>query len=136
MAPTCTETGTKVSLDTADSGAPLSTTAECYAAYDTSGVPDGDGDGYDVCVDCDDTDAAVNPGAIDFCDGQDNNCDGKTDNGPGSVECYSYDMTTDECVSAGWYCDALTFTSTCPDGLMTQTDCAVLRGPFDIIPPL
>ncbi len=47
---------------------------------------DGDGDGYSieggVCgpVDCDDTNAAVSPGAMEICDdGIDNNCDGNID---------------------------------------------------------
>ncbi|MFQ5606612.1 MAG: MopE-related protein, partial [Candidatus Zixiibacteriota bacterium] len=41
--------------------------------------PDGDGDGFGVCVDCDDTDPAVFPGAPELCDGKDNDCDGLVD---------------------------------------------------------
>jgi hypothetical protein len=56
---------------------------------------DGDGDNYSLeggeCgpVDCNDTDPAVNPGAIESCtDGIDNNCNGKVDDAdPGAVEC-------------------------------------------------
>ncbi|NQV90799.1 hypothetical protein HQ487_05360 [Candidatus Uhrbacteria bacterium] len=56
---------------------------------------DGDGDGYGAyatqiactqpsgyvlsSTDCDDTDAQVNPGATEVCDGADNDCDGSTD---------------------------------------------------------
>ena len=45
---------------------------------------DGDGDGYYAEVDdCDDSNAAVNPGAVEVCDGIDNNCDGTVDEGCG-----------------------------------------------------
>jgi hypothetical protein len=51
---------------------------------DTGAVPlDVDQDGYVAAVaggdDCDDTDAAVNPGATEVCDGVDNDCNGITD---------------------------------------------------------
>ena len=39
---------------------------------------DADGDGY-LSDDCDNNDAAINPGADEYCDGVDNNCDGQTD---------------------------------------------------------
>ena len=42
---------------------------------------DDDGDGYDITTDCDDTDASINPGATDICDGIDNDCDGDIDDG-------------------------------------------------------
>ncbi len=41
---------------------------------------DDDGDGVTTCDgDCDDTDAAILPGADEVCDGRDNNCDGSVD---------------------------------------------------------
>ena len=44
-----------------------------------TGPQDLDGDGYLDDVDCDDTNAEVNPAAIEVCDEIDNNCDGTAD---------------------------------------------------------
>ena len=43
--------------------------------------PDEDSDGYPASLDCDDRDAAVNPGASETCDGRDDDCDGVVDEG-------------------------------------------------------
>ena len=45
----------------------------------SSGLVDGDGDGFSTDVDCDDSNAAVSPNADELCDGLDNNCDGAVD---------------------------------------------------------
>ena len=48
------------------------------AAPDTV-VVDSDGDGFEASEDCDDTDAAVHPGATEACNGRDDDCDGTVD---------------------------------------------------------
>ena len=66
--------------------------AECFCVYDLYNAccecTDTDGDGYYIqsgcgtSVDCDDNNAAVNPGACESCancDGIDNDCDGQID---------------------------------------------------------
>jgi len=40
---------------------------------------DEDNDGYNACVDCNDRNPAINPGAAELCDGVDNNCNGQVD---------------------------------------------------------
>jgi hypothetical protein len=40
---------------------------------------DADGDGVVAAQDCDDNDAKIRPGAIESCDGKDNNCNGQVD---------------------------------------------------------
>jgi hypothetical protein len=38
-----------------------------------------DGDGFDACEDCEDFDVDINPGAVEECDGLDNDCSGGID---------------------------------------------------------
>jgi hypothetical protein len=72
-------------------------------------------------TDCDDSDKAINPGATEVCDGDDNNCDGKTDG-------------SDAADAGTWYSDAdkdgygaassSTLACTQPTGsVSTSTDC-------------
>jgi hypothetical protein len=48
---------------------------------DTGDVDDADGDGFLAPEDCDDRDRGTFPGALELCDGKDNDCDGVIDMG-------------------------------------------------------
>jgi N-acetylneuraminic acid mutarotase len=61
-------------------------TAPLYSAFETGGryalghSVDDDGDGFSECGgDCNDADAGIRPGAIEVCDGLDNDCSGVVD---------------------------------------------------------
>ncbi|MFT4978651.1 MAG: hypothetical protein ACI8S6_004561, partial [Myxococcota bacterium] len=51
----------------------------CTGGSGTAPIADIDGDGYYSDVDCSDQEPLVNPGAVELCDGLDNDCDGKID---------------------------------------------------------
>ncbi len=70
-------------------------------------------------TDCDDSVATINPGAIEICDGIDNNCDGQIDEGV-ATQTYYEDMDGDS------YGNASVFLSACsqPIGyVLDSTDC-------------
>ena len=47
---------------------------------------DADHDGYTICADCNDTVASIHPGAVEVCNGIDDNCNGKTDDDAAGVD--------------------------------------------------
>jgi len=51
----------------------------CTASSDDPQCKDADGDGVVAALDCDDDNAKIYPGAIEICDGIDNNCSGTAD---------------------------------------------------------
>lgn len=65
-------------------------------AGDTEPV-DADGDGWSEDLDCNDADAAINPDALERCDGLDNDCDGLIDD---------QDSDLDQDSAGTWYLDA------------------------------
>jgi hypothetical protein len=61
------------------------------ADLDANGVgdlcQDADGDGYPVGVDCNDSNPAIHPGAIEICNGLDDDCNGLVDENLGTLSC-------------------------------------------------
>ena len=74
------ELDTAASVDTAETGQPPDTgdTGDTAEPVDTASLVDADADGYTIGEgDCDDTLPHVYPGAPDYCDGLDQDCDGE-----------------------------------------------------------
>ncbi len=75
----------------------------------SSSFTDEDGDGVALGVDCDDTNASVNPSADELCDGIDNNCDGIVDEDATDRLEWFLDIDADGFGDADtriWACDA------------------------------
>ena len=82
---------------------------------------DADGDAWAACIECDDSNAAVNPAATELCNGIDDNCDGLTD--PDSA---TDSLTWYADVDGDTYGDSATTTRSCaqPSGYVADaTDC-------------
>lgn len=72
---------------------------------------DNDGDGFNRKLDCNDNDATIRPGAIELCDGKDNNCNGAIDENAqymvdnGSGKCINGVIVIEKCSSHYADCD-------------------------------
>ncbi len=94
--------------------------AEEPAAVKPGIALDLDGDGFAGDDDCDDNDGAIHPGAIEVCDGADNDCDAAVDEGGGQGVLYYADADGDGYGSPA----AMQRACTLPDGYATTaTDC-------------
>jgi hypothetical protein len=71
--------------DTGESDADADADADTDTDADTDIPVDADSDGYTSDVDCDDGDAAVNPGATETCNGIDDDCDEAVDDADSDV---------------------------------------------------
>ncbi len=86
----CDDTSTMYHPDASESDC---TDPNDYNCDGSVGYADVDGDGWAACAECDDVNASNYPGAIETCDGADNDCDGTID------EADAIDALT-------WYADA------------------------------
>ena len=82
---------------------------------------DADGDGWAACVDCDDEVAAIHPGAVEVCDGADNDCDDVAD-GADALDAVPFYLDND---SDGFgLVDEVIWGCTAPEGYVADgTDC-------------
>ena len=114
--PTCSD-----GLDNNCDGLTDSSDTGCVAAQ----CVDNDGDGYGspaspTCthpeLDCNDMNPNIHPGAVEVCDGADNNCDGNVDEEPAATQsCNDLNVCTNDACSAG-NCVYTPNSAPCDDG--------------------
>jgi hypothetical protein len=91
----CDDPGCRASPDCGGEG-DADADSDADADADADGGPiDEDSDGYPLIDDCNDTDASVNPGAIEVCDGVDNDCSGEIDDDAVDGTTYYDDQDSD-----------------------------------------
>ena len=75
---------------------------DCDGSADESCGVDADGDGFtESDGDCDDSDDAVHPGAVEVCgNGQDNDCDGSLEDGADDLDADGYSQCAGDCDDA------------------------------------
>lgn len=89
---------------------------------DDTGLYDADHDGFTVDQDCDDTDPAIHPGADEYCDGLDYDCDGATDEADALDALPWYGDADHD--GYGWFYGPPTMACTAPSGFVADdTDC-------------
>ncbi len=92
-----------------------------YNCDGSSAYTDADGDGYAACDECDDGDASTYPGAEEYCDGHDDDCDGDIDEDD-ALDASTWYLDSD----SDGYGDATSTDIACdqPTGFVSdQTDC-------------
>ncbi len=98
----------------------------CSGSCDDDSIFDSDGDGYTTCgsvigdcgvekddawADCDDSDSGRHPGAYEYCDDIDWDCDGEAS--PATSICTTHNDVADECLQGAIQCDNGTLVGSC-----------------------